>query len=80
VQVGLFAFQNQRSAYHYVNDTAQTQKVTREVFRKKYPNITYELVIRVDEQWKAYFEFLYPNKETIRFYEEKDGLKPLFHH
>ena len=80
VHAGSFAYQNRRSAYNYIGDTIQALKTANDFLRKRYPNEKYELKIVADKEWKAYFEFLYPNEETINFYEERDGLKPLYHH
>ena len=65
--VGSWTYQCERLDYIYVADTVNIRQKIGEIYRNQYSNYESYFNIRVDRDWKAYREFLYPNEETFEY-------------
>jgi len=64
---GSFTYQCERLDYIYVKDTISLRSKLATSYKKLFPDYTPYIKLRVDKEWAAYKEFLYPNEETREY-------------
>jgi uncharacterized protein (TIGR01619 family) len=63
--VGSFTFQCERLDYIYSKDTTGIRGQLEKLYANRFPNYEPYINIKIDSEWKAYREFLYPNEEIM---------------
>lgn len=64
---GTFTYQCQRLDYLFVKDTVGLREKLVHLYKNSYRSYPYYINIRLDRDWDAYLNFLYPNEETRAF-------------
>jgi uncharacterized protein (TIGR01619 family) len=76
--VGTFTHQCERLDYIYIKDTIGIRSKLEKLYSSKFKKYNYYINIKVDERWKAYREFLYPNEETLEYMSNQKIVAKLF--
>ena len=71
ILVGSFAHENERLDYIYVSDTTGLEEALRTFYSTECPTRKPYIHVKDDPQWQAYLDFLYPNAQTLEFYQKK---------
>ena len=71
ILAGTFTRKNERVDYLYVADSANLEVALGDFYRRECPSRTPSITFKSDPKWEAYFDFLYPNAQTIRHYREE---------
>jgi uncharacterized protein (TIGR01619 family) len=64
---GTFTYQCERLDYIYVSDTTLIRTKLAELYKLKFSNYKYSIIIQKDDKWDAYLKFLYPDEETREY-------------
>jgi uncharacterized protein (TIGR01619 family) len=64
---GTFTSQCERLDYIYVRDTFKIRNQLTKLYKERYPSYKYYLNIRLDKEWAAYLNFLFPNAEIQEY-------------
>jgi hypothetical protein len=75
--VGTFTYQCERNDYIYVNDTVGLRNKLEEAYRKYFPEYKPYINLRIDKNWIAYKEFLYPNETTFEYMSNQKVINQL---
>ena len=68
---GSFTHKNERLDYVYVKDASGLAERLRTFYSTAAPNRTPYVSVKQDAQWEAYFNFLYPNQQTLQHYRSE---------
>jgi hypothetical protein len=68
IWVGAFLHDNKQVDYFYVADAGGLEAALREFHQKECPGRRQSFKSQSDPEWRAYLDFLYPNKPTIEHY------------
>jgi hypothetical protein len=75
--VGSWTYQCERLDYIYVDDTTNIRQKIREIYKNKYSHYESYFNIRLDREWQAYRDFLYPNEETFEYMQNNKVIMQL---
>jgi uncharacterized protein (TIGR01619 family) len=75
--VGSFTYQCERLDYIYVKDTISLRGKLETTYKKLFPEYTSSIKLRLDKNWDAYKEFLYPNEETLEYMSNQKVINQL---
>jgi len=71
IYVGTFTHNGEQLHYIYVSAKAEVRDSLEAFYKANCPELEFYINIKPDPSWKAYRNFLYPNKETMEFYGYK---------
>lgn len=69
IYVGTFTHNNEQLHYIYVKDSSKINNALKELYATACVGCKTYINIKQDPSWSAYNEFLYPNQETLKFYQ-----------
>ena len=77
IHAGTFTYQCERSDYFYVADTSGLREKIIGMITKYFDGYVPVITIRIDKDWSAYLDFLYPNEETMEYMSNEKVLLAL---
>jgi hypothetical protein len=70
ITAGTFTHNGERLEYLYIRDTAGVRTALAAFYGAEAPTRTPYTNIRVDPTWRAYLDFLYPNRQILDYYHD----------
>ncbi len=70
ITAGTFTHNGERLEYLYIRDTAGVRTALAAFYRAEAPTRAPYTNIRVDPTWRAYLDFLYPNRQILDYYHD----------
>jgi uncharacterized protein (TIGR01619 family) len=68
---GAFTHNGELLDYIYVRDTKGVEEVLKKFYQDSCPDRKQYINLKEDSKWEAYFEFLFPNAQTIEFHRQE---------
>jgi len=71
IYAGAFTHNGERLDYIYARDTKGTEAAFKHFYQDSCPDRKPYINLKEDSKWEAYFEFLFPNSQTIEFHKQE---------
>ena len=80
LHVGSFTFDGKRLSYFYLTSANDIDQKLESFFNTQLPGTPPFIDVEEDKEWESYVEFLYPDKDILRYMADRDVVMQLEKH